>query len=53
MTKKNIGATLVVVGFVTWFGGSLFPPLVPFNTIGIPLIVVGAVLYFVGQKKRG
>lgn len=51
MTKKTIGATLVVVGFVTWFGGSLIPPLVPFNTIGIPLIVVGAALYYAGRKK--
>jgi len=51
MTMKTLGATLVVVGFVTWFGGSLIPPFIPYNMIGIPLLVVGAVLYFVGRKK--
>jgi hypothetical protein len=46
---KNIGATAVVVGFVVWFGGELvgYP-----NVIGLGILIVGAVLYFVGRKKQ-
>ena len=46
---KNIGATAVVVGFVAWFGGEFvgFP-----NVIGLGILIIGAVLYFVGRKRQ-
>jgi hypothetical protein len=45
---KNTGAVLVVIGFVIWVGGELtgYP-----NLIGLGILIVGAVLYFIGRKK--
>jgi hypothetical protein len=47
---KNIGAIAVVFGFLLYFGGELIN-IVPYNTIGLPILVIGAVLYRVGRKK--
>ena len=46
---KTTGAVAVVVGFVVWFGGEFvgFP-----NVIGLGILVIGAVLYFVGRKRQ-
>ena len=47
---KTIGAALVVLGFVLWFGGELVN-LIPYNIAGIPVLGIGAVLYFVGRRR--
>lgn len=43
---KNVGAVFVVVGFVVWFGQVM----APYNIIGLPLLAMGAILYFIGRK---
>jgi hypothetical protein len=48
---KTIGAVAVVIGFLLWFGGELVN-IVPYNTIGIPILAIGAVLYFVGRRGQ-
>ena len=48
---KNIGSVAVVFGFLLWFGGELIN-IVPYNTIGIPILAIGAVLYFVARSKE-
>ena len=47
---KNAGAAAVIIGFILWFGGE-FIGIQPYNIIGLPILIVGAVLYFVGRKK--
>jgi membrane-bound ClpP family serine protease len=47
------GTALVIIGMALWFLGP-YAGLVPFNAIaGIPMVVVGAILYFIAKKKRG
>lgn len=46
---KNLGTVCVVVGFALWFGGEMF--IGPYNIVGLPILIVGAVLYFVGRKR--
>jgi hypothetical protein len=46
---KNLGAIAVVLGFVLWVGGEFV--IVPYNLIGLPILIVGAVLYFVGRRR--
>ena len=47
---KNLGAGLVVIGFIVYFGGELVQ-ITPYNLFGFLLLIVGAVLYGVGRKK--
>ncbi|TWT35071.1 hypothetical protein KOR42_52650 [Thalassoglobus neptunius] len=47
---KKVGAIAVVVGFLIWFAGK-WTPIVPYNVIGIPILIVGAVMYFRGSPK--
>lgn len=49
---KNLGAILIVLGFALWFGGELLA-ILPYNVAGLPLVFVGAVLYFLGRRKTG
>jgi len=58
-SMKNIGAIAVVFGFLLWFGGAMESVhlalgfnMIPYNTIGIPILIIGAVLYFVGRRKK-
>ncbi|MBX9581612.1 MAG: hypothetical protein K2X87_15025 [Gemmataceae bacterium] len=46
---KTVGAVGVVVGLLLWFGGE-FARIQPYNVIGMPIPIVGAVLYFVGRR---
>lgn len=48
---KNIGAVAVVVGFLVWFSGE-FVGTIPYNIIGMPILGIGAVLYFVGKRNK-
>ena len=47
---KTFGPFFIVLGFALWFGGELLS-IQPYNIAGIPMIFIGAVLYFVGRKK--
>ena len=47
---KTVGALLVVFGFAIRFGGELLA-IQPYNVAGMPMVFVGAVLYFVGREK--
>lgn len=49
---KNIGSIAVVFGFLLWFGGELIN-IVPYNIIGIPILAIGALLYFAGRRTKG
>ena len=46
---KTIGAAAVFLGFVLWFGGEFF--ITPYNLIGVPILFLGAVLYFLGRRN--
>jgi hypothetical protein len=46
---KKLGAVCIVAGFAIWFGGELF--IQPYNIVGLPILIIGAVLRFVGGKK--
>ena len=49
---KNIGTVAVVLGFLVWFGGEIIYIVPPYNTIGLPILGIGAMLYFVGNRKK-
>ena len=48
---KNIGAVAVGLGFLLWFGGELVN-IVSYNINGMPILAIGAVLYFVGRRRK-
>ena len=49
---NTAGSVLVIVGMALWFLGP-FAGLIPFNALfGIPMVVIGAVLYFVSKNKK-
>ena len=47
---KTTGALLIVLGFALWFGGELVA-IQPYNVAGLPMVLVGAVFYFLGRRK--
>ena len=46
---KTTGAFLIVLGFALWFGGELLA-IQPYNVRGLPMVLVGAALYFLGRR---
>jgi hypothetical protein len=46
---KNAGAAAVVIGFILWIGGEFI--IQPYNIIGLPILIGGAFLYFMGRRK--
>ena len=48
---KFAGAVLVIVGFIVWFGGDLVGLPAAINLCGLLLLVLGAVLYFIGRRR--
>lgn len=48
---KKAGSIIAVLGFALWFGGGIIVNPNIAAGIGLPLFIIGAVLYFVGIKR--